>query len=114
MNPHLDQGGIRGSLARYGKITACLLFTVVFSSVSAKTTSAEDGISSAPEVVINEVLANEPGTNTRLEWVELHNADSVEHNLEGWAFISKDDTTRFPTGSTIPASGFLILARRLL
>ena len=77
MSLHLDEGGIRGSLARYGKITAYLLFTVVFILVSAKTTSAEDGVSSAPKVVINEVLANEPGSNTKLEWVELHNADSV-------------------------------------
>jgi len=114
MNPHPDEGGIRGSLARYGKITAYLLFTVVFSLVSAKTTSAEDGISSPPEVVINEVLANEPGSNTRLEWVELHNADSVEHDMEGWAFICKDDTTWIPAGTVIPARGFLILARKLL
>lgn len=114
MNPHVDEGGIRGSPARYDKITAYLLFTVVFSLVSAKTTSAEEGIFSAPKVVINEVLANEPGSNTKLEWVELHNADSVEHDLEGWAFISKDDTTLFPAGTTIPAEGFLILARKLL
>jgi hypothetical protein len=68
----------------------------------------------AANVVINEVLANEPGSNTKLEWVELYNADSVEHDLGGWAFISKDDTTWFPAGTTVPAKGFLILARRLL
>lgn len=114
MNPHVDKGGIRGSLARYGKITVYLLFTVVFSLVSAKTTSAEDGIFSAPKVVINEVLANEPGSNTKLEWAEVYIADSVGHDLEGWAFISKDDTTWFPAGTTVPAKGFLILARKLL
>jgi len=65
-------------------------------------------------VVINELLANEPGAYTRLEWVELYNADSVEHDLDGWAFVCKDDTTRIPPGTVISAGGFLIIARQLL
>jgi hypothetical protein len=65
-------------------------------------------------VIINEVLANEPGSNTKLEWVELFNADSVEHDLGGWLFVSKDDTTVISSGTTIPARGFLIIARKLV
>jgi hypothetical protein len=114
MNPHLDEGSIRAGLARYGKTAACLLFAVAFSLVSAKTTSAEDCIFSAPKAAMNEVLANEPGSSTKLEWVELHSADSVDHDLGGWAFICKDDTTWFSAGTVIPAEGFLILARTLL
>ncbi len=65
-------------------------------------------------VVINEVLANEPGSNTKLEWVELYNANSMELDLNGWSFVCKDDTTLIPAGTTIPAEGYLIIARQLL
>jgi hypothetical protein len=65
-------------------------------------------------VVINEMLANEPGSYTKLEWVELYNADSTELDLEGWLFICKDDTTMIPAGTAIPANGFLVVSRQLL
>jgi hypothetical protein len=77
-------------------------------------TFAQQLSSSTACVVINEVLANEPGSSTKLEWVELYNADSTEHDLEGWFFLCKDDTTLFPDGTTISANGFLILARQLV
>jgi hypothetical protein len=77
-------------------------------------TFAENAISSGPKVVINELLANEPGSSTKLEWVELHNVDSVEHDMEGWFFICKDDSTCFPEETIIPAGEFMILARKLL
>ncbi len=64
-------------------------------------------------MVINEVLVNEPGSSTKLEWVELHNADSIDHAVDGWAFVCKDDTTSFPSGILILANGFLIIARQL-
>lgn len=66
-----------------------------------------------PGVVINEVLANEPGGLTKLEWVELFNSDSMEVNLSGWRFVSKSDTTLFANIS-IPAKGYLVLARQLV
>jgi hypothetical protein len=64
-------------------------------------------------VVINEVLANEPGGLTKLEWVELFNTDSVEINLTNWKFISKSDTNLFE-GISISGKGYLILARQLV
>jgi len=75
---------------------------------------AQQNISSTDKVVINEVLVNEPGSYTKLEWVELYNADSVDHDLGGWIFICKEDTTLLPVGANIPANGFLIIARKLL
>ncbi|MGB2988406.1 MAG: lamin tail domain-containing protein [Candidatus Zixiibacteriota bacterium] len=87
---------------------------LIFSLVFVTAAFSQNDFSLAPGVFINEVLANEPGSNTKLEWVELHNADSVEHDMEGWAFICKDDTTWIPAEAIIPAGRFLILARKLL
>jgi hypothetical protein len=114
MNLRLDGGGIRGGRAGSSKIGVHLLLSLALGLLCARAACAEADIPAVPEVVINEVLANEPGSNTKLEWVELHNADAVEHDLEGWVFISKDDTTWFPAEAIIPAGGLLILARKLL
>jgi hypothetical protein len=53
-------------------------------------------------VVLNEILANEPGSRVKLEWVELFNTDTLAINLGGWTFISRSDTTIFPAGTLIP------------
>jgi len=64
-------------------------------------------------LVINEVLANEPGGLTKLEWVEFFNLDSIEINLEGWKFVCKSDTTLLE-GILIPRNEYLVLVRELL
>jgi len=64
-------------------------------------------------VVINEVLANEPGSLTRLEWVELFNPEPTEVNLAGWRFVSKSDTTSLE-GVSISANGYIALAHHLV
>jgi hypothetical protein len=92
-----------------------LLLSLLLNKTSGRGEAFAQQLSSfSVNVVINEVLANEPGASTKLEWVELYNADSTEHDLEGWFFICKDDTTFFPDGTTISANGFLILARQLI
>jgi len=75
---------------------------------------AQQGFYSNTNVVINEVQANEPSSYTKLEWVELYNADSLSHDLDGWTFVCKEDSTLIPPNTVIPANGFLILARQLL
>jgi hypothetical protein len=65
-------------------------------------------------VILNEVLANEPGSSVKLEWVELFNTDSEAVDLGGWTFISKNDTTIFLAGTLIPGRNYLILARKLV
>jgi len=74
----------------------------------------QQNISSIRYVIFNEVLANEPGPNTKLEWVELLNTDSIDCDLGGWFFVSKDDTTLIPSGTIIASGGFLIIARKLV
>lgn len=68
----------------------------------------------ANKVVLNEVLANEPSSETKLEWVELFNLDSSAVDLGGWTFISKQDTTVFSSGTLIPGKDYLILARKFV
>ena len=65
-------------------------------------------------VVLNEILANEPGSRVKLEWVELFNTDTLVIDLAGWTFISKSDTTIFPARTLIPEKNYLILARKLV
>ena len=67
---------------------------------------------SRAQVVINEVLSNEPGGSTSLEWVELYNSDSATVSLSGWKFAEGADTTYFATQDTIVPRGYLILARK--
>jgi hypothetical protein len=66
------------------------------------------------QVVLNEILANEPGGSTSLEWVEIYNVDTLTVNLEKWKFVEGNDTTELSNQVTIPAKGYLILARKLL
>jgi len=70
--------------------------------------------SSPSGIVISEVLANEPGSKTQLEWVELYNLNSYDVDLGGFKFICKSDTTEITPGTIIPAKGYLILARKLV
>jgi hypothetical protein len=105
---------MKNDLLKYSTIIFYLLFSLVLNPIFAETNLAQQDISSTAYVIINEVLANEPGSNTKLEWVELFNADSMQHDLGGWLFVSKEDTTTISSGTIIPSGGFLILAQKLV
>lgn len=65
--------------------------------------------------VINEIHYR-PGTgypeNTALEFIEIHNPDATAADLSGWAITKGADFT-FPSGSSIPAGGFLVVTANL-
>jgi hypothetical protein len=105
---------MKNNLLKHSAFFFYLFFSFVLNLIFAKTDLAQENIPSTPHVIFNEVLANEPGSNTKLEWVELFNADSMQHDLGGWLFVSKDDTTAISNGTVIPSGGFLIIARNLL
>jgi len=65
-------------------------------------------------VVINEILANEPGSLTSLEWVELYNTDASAIDLKDWKFIEGSDTTVIANSVLLDGKNYLILARKLL
>lgn len=54
------------------------------------------------QVIINEILANEPGTNTAGEFVELVNVGGSPANIGGWTISDSTGVRhRFATGTTL-------------
>jgi len=66
------------------------------------------------QIVISEVLSNEPSGRVRLEWIELYNRANFEVDLADFIIIVDTDTNSFPENSNIPPESYLILARQLL
>ena len=60
-------------------------------------------------VIINEVLAH--AHDTASDWIELYNTTGSSINIGGW-YLSDNDSPltkyRIPTGTTIPAYGYLV------
>jgi hypothetical protein len=67
------------------------------------------------EVVISEVNWYGSGTDTSDEWIELRNLSGAARNLSGWtidAAGSGSNPITIAAGTTLPAGGYLVLARR--
>ncbi len=64
-------------------------------------------------MVINEIMINEPGSETALEWVELFNSGDDSLDLKNYIFIEASDTTRFATHWVLPHE-YVIVARKPL
>jgi hypothetical protein len=105
---------MKNNLLKHFIILFCFFFSFVLNLIFVKAGLAQQNVSSIANVIFNEILANEPGSNTKLEWVELFNTDSIEQDLGGWIFASKGYSTEIPGGTIIPAGGFLIIARKLV
>ena len=67
------------------------------------------------QIVINEIMYNpssQQGNDWDQEWIELFNTTDQEQDIGGWTFGDASGTTfTLPGGTTIPANGYLILAR---
>jgi len=74
---------------------------------------------SGNNVVINEIMVNPAGTYDGAEYIELYNPTGAAINLAGWVLCGTEydqlcggeDRWQFPTGSSIPAGGYLIIAK---
>src|SRR5688500_16721118 len=74
----------------------------------------------ATGVIINEFLAGNSGTGgfrdpaivpiTYPDWIELHNPTGAAVDLSGWKLKDSNQTWVFPTGSSIAANGYLVVA----
>lgn len=64
------------------------------------------------QVFLNEILANEPGSNTAAEGVELVNVGSTVASLSGWT-ISDASSLRytFPSGTSVQPGGVIGVTR---
>jgi len=65
-----------------------------------------------PPVVVNEVLANEPGSAVSLEWAELFNRSDMTVDLSSYVFIDAPDTTVL-TGLVLAPAAYAVIARRV-
>lgn len=73
-------------------------------------------VSQAQAVIrANEVLANEPGTATSLEWFELYNDAAIPSNVLSFYNVSINGiTVPLPGTETIPARGYLVVCKNRL
>ncbi|MCP4633998.1 MAG: lamin tail domain-containing protein [candidate division Zixibacteria bacterium] len=63
-------------------------------------------------VTLTEVLANEPGRYSSLEWFEVYNPGPGSEDISGWLIIDDGDTNYIPAEAIIPAGNFAVLSRR--
>jgi hypothetical protein len=69
-----------------------------------------NGAARRSQVVINEIMFDSITGLDEDEYVELHNAGTQPADISGWRFIHGIDHT-FAPGTTIPAGGFLVVAK---
>src|SRR5688500_14330214 len=85
----------------------CVL-TVVFASFSCSKSDDEDkdpGITANENLFVNETYASDGE-----DWIEIHNKNSSTKDLTGYKIYDDvDNKYTLPSGTTIAASGFLIL-----
>ncbi len=64
------------------------------------------------DIIINEVMSNEPGSQVSLEWVELYNDSDSAKYLAFYTLEIGSGVFNFP-GETIGGHDFLVVCRRL-
>jgi len=100
---------------------AFALAAAVFALAAATAAAAPGG----NNVVINEIMANPPGTYDGAEYIELYNPTASAINISGWVLTGTEygstaggggvcggeDRWQFPSGTWIPAGGYIIVAK---
>ncbi len=92
-------------MPRGGILPESFFFLIFLSTALAAPVFASNGL------VINEVMINEPGSETSLEWIELFNAGVDSLDLKNHIFIEAADTTRF-TSRWVKSHAFVVLSRK--
>ncbi len=85
------------------RLTRCITFLSVVLVLCAEVAFADS------VVVFNEVMYHPATNEAALEWVELHNQNSVDVDLGGWRLTGGIDYT-FPTGAVIRGGAQLVVA----
>jgi hypothetical protein len=62
------------------------------------------------QVVINELMYHPPNDLEDAQFLELHNPGTQAADLSGWSF-TRGITFRFPTNTSLPPGGFVVVAR---
>ena len=65
---------------------------------------------------INELLSNPEGTDTDLEWVELHNGGDTDIDLAGWGLTWGTSSYKTPVElvGVVPAGGYFLIGGELV
>lgn len=66
------------------------------------------------DLILSEVLSNEPGSRVLLEWVEVFNNGPLAIDLADYSIVEGPDTLRLSGGSGLAPGVFAVLCRRLL
>jgi len=61
------------------------------------------------DIVINEIMFDPPSNLLDGEFIELHNRAAVAVDVSGWSFVDGPGFI-MPSGTTIPAGGYLVVA----
>jgi chitodextrinase len=81
-------------------------------SAASNTASATTPAGSSPaKVILNEILANEPGSSTAGEFVELVNVGGTSLSIAGWTITTGSGTLRhtFAAGTTLGAGKAIVV-----
>lgn len=100
-------------------LTASTTYTYEVNAVDA---SGNEGTKSSPasattmaagidHVLISEVFYDTPGTDSKEEWIELHNPTSSPIDISGWMLKDNSRTYTIASGTVINAGEFLVFAR---
>jgi len=65
-------------------------------------------------IVINEVMSNEPGSNTTLEWIELYNNSASQAFINSHTLVIGTDTVLFSPILRLAPFEYYIICRKLL
>ncbi len=71
-------------------------------------------VGAAPDVVVNEVMSNEPGAFRSLEWIELYVDSASAAAMDDYEIIVGDDMITFPSGLVLNGGEYYIVCRRLV
>jgi hypothetical protein len=104
-------------MRRSAAIGICIGFVVALLGISGLAAAASPG-----DVVINEIYPNAPTYFDGSEYIELYNTTGSAIDISGWILTGTeyDQTCTgdrdhiFPAGTTIPAGGYILIARDAL
>ncbi len=106
---------ITGHQLRTAQAFAAGVYTIRVRSSNASGLFAENTFTltaAAPatgKVVINEILYNGQNNNVHDDFIELYNNTGAAVDLSGWS-IQDGVSYSFPSGTTLPAGGYLVVA----
>lgn len=85
-----------------------IIYLYLNNSTENSSTEINETCSPNQKIIINEILPNPAGSDDQ-EWIELHNPNNQEINLNNWTI--NDITSSFKINQTIKAHNYLLIPR---